>query len=187
MYVFSHQCPELLSSLCSPKTVVITGTSEGGLGAQTALSLAHAQPAEILLLGRTESKIKPVISQLAEINPSVRTSFIPVDLADLSSVRTAAQHINAMVVKIDVLINNAGIMAVKDYTETKDGFESQFGANHLGHFLLTNLLIGKIANGGRIINLTSMGYESEEIRFDDYNFQVNLCSRSENSLRWVLA
>ena len=114
-----------------------------------------------------------MISQLAEISPSIKTCFIPIDLADLSSVRAAAKSINSKVSKIDVLINNAGIMAVKEYTKTKDGFESQFGANHIGHFLLTNLLVEKIANGGRIINLTSMGYESEEIRFDDYNFQVS--------------
>ena len=90
--------------------------------------------------------------------------------------REAAFTINESAPHIDVLINNAGIMAVKEYTKTVDGFESQFATNHLGHFLLTNLLMGKIlvaGGGARIVNLSSMAYEISEFRFEDWNFSVS--------------
>lgn len=99
--------------------------------------------------------------------------FVQKDLTRFDSIRAAAATINNLVKKKDVLINNAGIMGVKDYTVTPEGLESQFGANHIGHFLLTNLLIAKLlaaGKGARIVNLTSNGHQMEEMRFDDYNF-----------------
>lgn len=99
--------------------------------------------------------------------------FVQLDLTRFASIRSAAEAITNSVKKIDVLINNAGIMGVKEYTLTPEGLESQFGANHIGHFLLTNLLLPKIGaagKGARIVNLTSNGLELHEMRFDDYNF-----------------
>lgn len=153
------------------KTFLITGPSTGTIGGQTALDLAAGSPKTILLAGRDISKIQPVIDQIAKDHPSVETVFIKLDLTDLASVKEAAKEANSKVDQLDVLINNAGVMAVKDYTLTKDGFELQFGVNHIAHFLLTNLLAPKIiAAKGRIVNVSSLGYLSGGVFFDDPGF-----------------
>ncbi|KAG0645867.1 Translocon at the inner envelope membrane of chloroplasts 32 [Hyphodiscus hymeniophilus] len=156
------------------KTIVITGPSSGGLGAQTALCLSQAKPAEILLLGRDESKTSSVTEEIKSISPQTLVKFVHIDLASYSSIRAAVATIDKSVPEIDILINNAGIMAVTDYTLTPEGIESQFGSNHIGHFLFTNLLMDKIlaaGKGARIINLTSIGHQMSDVRFDDYNFE----------------
>lgn len=93
------------------------------------------------------------------------------------SVRNAATLINGLVDTIDLLINNAGVMAVKEFEITEDGIEMQFGCNHIGHFLLTNIILDKILKAGkeggaRFINVSSTGYELGGVRFDDWNFNV---------------
>ena len=87
---------------------MITGPSDGGIGAQTAVSLAAGEPQEIILAGRNKDKIQPVIEQIQERHPKVRVTFVQLDLADLSSVRKAAKEISDNIQKLDVLINNAG-------------------------------------------------------------------------------
>jgi short-subunit dehydrogenase len=91
-----------------PNRVLITGPSEGGLGAQAAISLATGKPKEIILAGRNKSKIQPVIDHIQENHPEVLVHFMELDLADLPSVRAAAKEINSKIEKLDVLINNAG-------------------------------------------------------------------------------
>jgi NAD(P)-dependent dehydrogenase (short-subunit alcohol dehydrogenase family) len=155
-------------------TVVITGPSAGGIGAQTAIFIAQGKPAELLLLGRSEPKAAPVIEEIKTISPSTTVKFVTIDLASFASIKAAAVEINKTVNKIDVLINNAGIMAIADYTLTADGLESQFGSNYIGHFLLTNFLLPKIEAAGvgaRIVSLTSHGHKISEMRFNDYNFE----------------
>ncbi|KAI1119926.1 hypothetical protein F5Y10DRAFT_145826 [Nemania abortiva] len=154
------------------KTVLITGPSEGGIGAEIAISLAHANPFLIILAGRTEDKIKPVIQKVREINSSVQLNFVQLDLSDQTSVRRAAEHISATVETIDIIINNAAIMACP-WSKTHDGIESQFAINYLGHFLLTNLLLEKSVkmDGARVINTTSTGGAGGDVNFDDVNFQ----------------
>ena len=162
------------SDLVENKTILITGTSDGGLGAETAISLAHANPAQIILLARSESKVAPVISKIHALNPSIKATFFSIELDDFDSVRRCAANINAQITKLDIMINNAGIMAVVNFTTNKIGIESQFATNHLGHFLLTALLFPKISavgSGARIINLTSDGYTIGPCRFEDYNFK----------------
>ena len=88
--------------------MLITGPSEGGLGAQTAIFLAAGKPKSIILAGRNESKIQPVIDQLKKSDPDVSTIFLKLDLADQSSIRKAAKEVNSQVDKLDILINNAG-------------------------------------------------------------------------------
>ncbi|MCJ1450172.1 hypothetical protein MMC28_000501 [Mycoblastus sanguinarius] len=156
------------------KTVLITGPSESGLGAQTAIFLAAGKPKLIILAGRTQSKIQPVIDQIKKEHPDVDTKYVKLDLADQSSVQAAAKEVNGAVKKLDFLINNAGVMAIKTYTTTAEGIETQFGANHIGHFLLTKLLMPKIlaaGKGARVINVGSFGYLTGGVRFDDHNFQ----------------
>ncbi|KFY02214.1 hypothetical protein O988_02307 [Pseudogymnoascus sp. VKM F-3808] len=155
------------------KMILITGPSESGIGAQTAIFLATGKPALIVLAGRTKSKIQPVIDQIAIENPDVPIKFVELDLADLSSVRKAAEEVKTLTKKLDILVNNAGIMAIPNYTVSKDGIEYQFAANHIGHFLLTNLLMDEIIAAGtdsRIINVSSLGYLSGGVQFDDPNF-----------------
>lgn len=164
------------------KTFLITGPSEGGIGAETAISLAHGSPSTIILLGRSLPKIQPTIEAIHNINPSVRTKFIPVNLDSLVSVRTAAALIleDAEIPVIDVIINNAAIMACP-YSVTEDGFESQFATNHLSHFLLTNLIMPKIllSASKRIVNVSSWGHVRSPIRFHDLDF-----SKGENYDVW---
>ncbi|KAH9224792.1 hypothetical protein DL95DRAFT_473426 [Leptodontidium sp. 2 PMI_412] len=165
---------QAFASTLKGKTILITGPSIKSIGAETALSLSHGSPSTILLLGRTESKIAPIIQQISTINPSIAVSFIQLDLASQASIRKTAEVINAKVEKIHYLINCAGVMAIPDFETTEEGIELQFGSNHVGHFLLTNLLMPKIlaaGRGARIVNVSSNGYELAGVRFDDYNFE----------------
>jgi NAD(P)-dependent dehydrogenase (short-subunit alcohol dehydrogenase family) len=105
----------------------------------------------------------------------VRVQFLQVDLSSQASVRKAAAEIkdNDLVPAIDILINNAAIMACP-YAKSEDGIESQFATNHIGHFLLTNLLMEKIlaaGPGARVVNVSSSAARGV-IRWDDWNFQV---------------
>ncbi|KAL5317363.1 hypothetical protein ACEPPN_014458 [Leptodophora sp. 'Broadleaf-Isolate-01'] len=165
---------QAFASTLRGKTILITGPSIKSIGAETALSLSHGSPSTILLLGRTESKIAPIIQQINTINPSIAVSFIQLDLASQASIRKTVEVINAKVEKIHYLINCAGVMAIPDFETTEEGIELQFGINHVGHFLLTNLLMPKIlaaGRGARIVNVSSNGYELAGVRFDDYNFE----------------
>ena len=114
-----------------------------------------------------------MVAAVQAISPGTDARFVKLDLNDLKAVRKSAEEINGLVDRIDVLINNAGIMATDTYVETADGIESQFGANHVGPFLLTNLLVGRMGEGTRVVNVTSTGYEICGVRFDDWNFQVS--------------
>ena len=155
-------------------SVLITGPSEGGIGAETATSLAAGSPELLVLAGRSLGKIQPVIDRIKAINPEVRTTFISLDLSSLASVREAAASINDNVEKIDVLINNAAVMACP-YSKTVDGIECQFGTNHVGHFLLTNLIVPKIlaaGTGARIVNVSSVSHQEANVNLDDYNYEV---------------
>lgn len=179
----THPPPPTRTLHTNPPAVVITGPSAGTIGGATATALAAANPKELLLLGRTESKIAPVLAAIKTINPAVSARFVELDLGSLASVRDAARVVNESVARVDVLINNAGIMAVREYAKTEDGVESQFATNYLGHFLLTKLLVEKIAaagEGARVVNLASLAYELEEFRFGDWNFEV--CVRGQGGV-----
>ena len=152
--------------------VLITGPSEGGIGAETAFSLAAGSPACILLAGRSLSKIQPVINRIGRAYPNVETRFIPLDLGSQHAVREAASKINESVHAIDILINNAAIMACP-FAKTADGIESQFGTNFIGHFLLTNLIMERlIARQGRIVNVSSSAHRMSDVELNDWNFNV---------------
>jgi len=104
----------------------------------------------------------------------MKTTFIPCDLASQASVRDAAKQINDLVERIDILICNAAIMACP-YEKSVDGVESQFATNHLGHFLLVNLLRGKLmGRGTRVVVVGSSAYAHGGVRFEDWNFEVSL-------------
>ncbi len=175
---FSTTADEVVDALPSQvlgRTFLITGPSAGSLGAGTAVALARQSPAHVILFGRSRSKVEAEINQIAAVNPAVKTSFVSCDLSDFDSVREAAREINSntAVPHLDVIINNAGVMNVKEYTLGKQGNELTLSANHLGHYLLTKLLLPKVlaaGPGARIISVTSDGYRVSPFRFDDPNF-----------------
>lgn len=171
----SDEVVQVFASQVEGRTFLITGTSANGLGATAAIALAKAGPAQLILVGRTRSKVDPVIQEIESINPKVSISFVGCELSDFESVRKAANEIleNKDITKIDVVLNNAGVMAVNEYTKDKQGYEMQLSSNHLGHFLLTNLIMSKVlaaGPGSRIVNVTSRGHRVGPFRFDDYNF-----------------
>jgi NAD(P)-dependent dehydrogenase (short-subunit alcohol dehydrogenase family) len=149
------------------KTVVITGANTG-LGYETARVLS-AQGARVLIACRSRQKAEDAIERMQAHNGPVDVSHVPLDLGDLSSVRRCAEQLQSEE-RIDVLINNAGIM-VPPYELTSDGFESQFGVNHLGPFALTGLLLDKLAETpeSRVVNTSSIAHNVGKIRFDDIN------------------
>ncbi|RYP13365.1 hypothetical protein DL765_006906 [Monosporascus sp. GIB2] len=156
------------------KTFVITGPSAGGIGATAAIALASAKAKQLILAGRSQSKAQPVIDEIVKVGGSDTTTiFVELDLTDLSSVRRAAAGIReAAPDGINGLYNNAGIMAPREFKKSADGVELQFAANHLGHFLLTNLLLPDIAKvDGIVVNATSRSWTLADPDYDDVNFQ----------------
>jgi NAD(P)-dependent dehydrogenase (short-subunit alcohol dehydrogenase family) len=170
--ITSEEVASNLRDYINGKTVLITGTSPGGLGAETARAIATQNPGLLILAGRSRASIEETEKNIKDQIPTARTRILIIDLASLSSVREAAAEVNAYPETIDVLINNAAIMA-GPYEKTVDGHESQLQVNHIGHFLFTNLLMEKMARrGARVVNVTSNGYGFGGIRWDDPDFDV---------------
>ncbi|HET9081563.1 MAG TPA: oxidoreductase [Trebonia sp.] len=145
------------------RTAIVTGASSG-LGLETGKALA-AHGARVILAVRNEAKGR----QAAELMPGPGTTEVRLlDLASLDSVRAFAASWSQE--PIDLLINNAGIM-IPPLGRTEDGFESQFGTNHLGHFALTNLLLPHITENGRIVTVSSSVHQIGGIDFDDLNWE----------------
>ncbi|KAF1973609.1 NAD(P)-binding protein [Bimuria novae-zelandiae CBS 107.79] len=123
------------------KTILITGPSQGGIGSQLALSLNCAKPKTLILAGRTASKIQPVVDEIVKIDPDVNVKMVKLDLLSNASVREALAQVKRYMDEVDILINNARVMATRTFVLSEDGVESQFAVNYLGHSLLTNLLV----------------------------------------------
>lgn len=168
----AHEVAAHFKNQIVEKTVLITGVAEGGLGAESAFSLAASQPAVLILSARSTARAQPVADKITSAHPSISVKILPMDLGSLASIRAAVKEFESWNVVLDVLINNAAVMAAP-YSTTVDGFETQFGVGHLGHFLFTTLLLNdrKIKNGGRIVNVSSDGHRFGPIRFEDIGFQ----------------
>ena len=147
----------------SGRTFLITGANSG-LGEQTALALGAAG-ANVILACRTVAKAESVAARIGS-----NASITELDLADLSSVRACAERTGP----IDVLINNAGVMAIPK-GRTVDGFETQIGTNHFGHFALTGLLLPKIAD--RVVTVSSTMHKIGKINLEDPNYRQRSYSR----------
>jgi NAD(P)-dependent dehydrogenase (short-subunit alcohol dehydrogenase family) len=167
----STEVAATLASHIAGKVVLITGCSPKSLGTTAAMSMAVYNPALIILAGRNRSLIEETEKEILEAAPNAKTRILIFDLGNMKSVREAAAEVNAYPEKIDVLINSAGIMACP-YSKTVDGFESQFGINHLGHFLFTMLIIGQLNHGGRVLNVSSTAFRLAGVQFEDPNFEV---------------
>jgi NAD(P)-dependent dehydrogenase (short-subunit alcohol dehydrogenase family) len=153
------------------RTAVITGANTG-LGYETAAALA-AKGAHVVLAVRNLDKGKAAADLITRAAPDASVVLQELNLTSLESVRAAADQLKSNYDAIDLLINNAGVMMTPKST-TKDGFELQFGTNHLGHFALTGLLLDRVlaAPGSRIVTVSSVGHRFVRgIRFDDLQWE----------------
>ncbi|MER5379979.1 oxidoreductase [Streptomyces sp. NPDC002688] len=160
------------------RTAVVTGANSG-LGYVTARELAR-RGARVVLACRSEGRGAEAVDRLVAEVPGAEVEFIQLDLGELDSVREFASVCERTHDRLDLLVNNAGVMALP-LGRTADGFETQFGVNHLGHFALTGLLLPMIAEtpGARIVTVSSMVHALSNIDIDDLN--------SENGpyRRWI--
>ncbi|HYA69366.1 MAG TPA: oxidoreductase [Acidimicrobiales bacterium] len=148
------------------RRAVVTGANSG-LGFETALALAGAG-AHVVLACRDEGRGGDAIARIRQAVPGAAVELDHLDLADLASVRAFATGFSSAHDALDILVNNAGVMAIPR-RQTADGFETQFGTNHLGHFALTGLLFSRLlaCSGARVVTVTSKMAGIGRIRFDD--------------------
>ena len=145
------------------KHVLVTGVS-AGLGVETARALA-AHGASVVGTVRDLDKGRRATAGIPGLE------LIEMDLASLRSVRRAADKLNAKGDKFDLVIANAGVMAIPTKTLTEDGFETQFGTNHLGHFVFVNRVASLFKPGARLVNLSSAGHRYSDVNLEDPNFE----------------
>lgn len=150
--------------------VLVTGTS-AGLGVETARVLA-AHGADVVGAARDLAKAERATAGVREAAQAGGGSFelVALDLASLSSVRACTDRLLADSRRFNLVIANAGVMA-PPFGRTADGFETQFGTNHLGHFVLVNRIASLIGDGGRLVNLSSAGHRFADVDLDDTNFE----------------
>jgi len=149
------------------KMVLVTGANSG-IGYQAALELAR-HGAHVLLGCRSASKGLTALERLRREAPGAQAEVVELDMASLASVRAFAEAYVGTGAPLDLLINNAGVMALPTRETTVDGFERQFGTNHLGHFALTGLLIPALlkASAPRVVTVSSLAHRNGKINFDD--------------------
>jgi NAD(P)-dependent dehydrogenase (short-subunit alcohol dehydrogenase family) len=150
------------------KRVLVTGVS-AGLGVETARTLV-AHGAHVVGAARDLAKAEKATAPVRAAATKGRLDLVQLDLASLASVRACADALRADGRKFDLVIANAGVMATP-LGHTADGFETQFGTNHLGHFVLVNRIADLIAAGGRLVNLASSGHRFADVDLDDPNFE----------------
>ncbi len=157
----AKQMPDL-----SGRTMIVTG-GNSGLGYEAAAALA-AKGAHVVLACRSESRSQEAKAKIESAHPDASLESLPLDLASLASVRDFAKAFLDRHDALHALVNNAGVMAIPR-RDTADGFEMQIGTNHLGHFALTGLLLGRLlaTEGARVVNVSSTAHRMGRIDFDD--------------------
>lgn len=151
------------------KVAIVTGANSG-LGYEVALALVK-KGATVVFACRNEARAKAMLDQVIKQVPHAKAKLLLLDLADLDSVHHFTNEFESTFPRLDILINNAGVM-MPPYGRTKQGFEIQFGINHLAHFVLTGLLIKQLMNttDSRIVTVSSYGHKFGNINFDDLNW-----------------
>jgi NAD(P)-dependent dehydrogenase (short-subunit alcohol dehydrogenase family) len=154
----------------SGRTLVVTG-GNSGLGLETTRALAR-RGADVVIACRDLGRAGEALASIRAGQPGARVEAMELDLASLASVRKFAERLLAQRERVDVLVNNAGVMAIP-YRRTADGFEMQLGTNHLGHFALGGLLIERLlaAPAGRVVNVSSTAHRIGRMRFDDLHWE----------------
>jgi len=167
---FESTTDEVLEGIdLSGKRVLVTGVS-AGLGVETARALV-AHGATVVGTARDLNKARTALAQAFPNQANnLPVELVEADLASLKSVRRAAEELLARGKPFDVIIANAGVMACPQ-GKTADGFETQFGTNHLGHFVFVNKLIPLLKPGARIVTLSSAGHQISDVNLDDPNFE----------------
>jgi NAD(P)-dependent dehydrogenase (short-subunit alcohol dehydrogenase family) len=153
------------------KVAVVTGANSG-LGYYTALELGR-HGAQVQLACRSRDKTEAAMAQMRQAAPGAQLEYVGLDLADLDSVRACAAELRSRFRQVDLLLNNAGVMALP-LARTRQGFEMQFGTNHLGHFALTGLLLERLqaTPGARVVNTASMAHRwTRGMDFADPNWE----------------
>jgi len=150
----------------SGRTAIVTG-GNSGLGYFTSLELAR-HGARVVVASRSDVRGKEAIARIIAEVPNADVELRPLDLADLTSIRSFADGIQSSYPSVDLLINNAGVMAI-DKAKTADGFEMQMGTNHLGHFALTGLLLPLMitVDGARVVTVSSNAHKPAKLDLDD--------------------
>ena len=149
------------------KIAIVTGANSG-MGMATAQALSD-KGATVIMLCRSEERGRRAIALLTE-EKDRKLDLMICDLGDFSSIRSFARNVKERYPQVDILVNNAGFISL-DRQETRDGIERQFGINHLGHFLLTTLLLDRMPAGSRIVNVASGAHKVGRIHFDDINLR----------------
>ena len=154
----------------SGKVIIITGANSG-IGYESARELTR-KGAEVIFASRDQVKAKDAMARIGNENTDARMKFIELDLASLDSIRKFTEEFKSAYPKLDILLNNAGIMMVP-YGKTKDGFERTIGTNHLGHFALTGLLMDRLSTtpGARVVNVASNAHYAGEMDFENLLFE----------------
>ena len=154
----------------SGKIAIVTGANSG-LGLETTRELSRNH-AKVYMACRNLEKAEIAFQDIKVENPDADIEIVKLNLGDLESVRIFSEKIHVKIDHLDLLINNAGVMAIP-YRKTKDGFESQIGINHFGHYALTGLLMDLIRNAknARVVNVSSLAHTSGVMNFDDLMFE----------------
>ena len=155
----------------SGRVAIVTGAN-AGIGRETARELAR-QGAQVVLACRNEDKAEAAIDDIEDGIPDARVAFMRLDLEDLEQVRAFSAAAHDRFDRLDLLINNAGVM-IPPAGKTKQGFELQIGVNHLGHFALTGLLLDLLlaTDGARVVNVSSQAHRFGRMDFDDLDFDA---------------
>lgn len=155
----------------SGRVAIVTGANSG-IGLETARELAR-KGAHVVLACRSQARADEAISDLRSDLPEAKIDFLALDLADLDQVRAFAASVHERFDRLDLLVNNAGVM-IPPASKTKQGYELQFGVNHIGHFALSGMLLDLLmaTEGARIVNVSSMAHRLGRMNFDDLDFDA---------------
>ncbi|MGH8461287.1 MAG: oxidoreductase [Stenotrophobium sp.] len=169
------------------KMAIVTGANSG-LGLETVAGLAGAG-ATVIMACRNPAKAQSALAEIRRRVPAAKAELMPLDLSDLASVHQFAQDYSRRFPRLDILCNNAGVMALP-YQQTRDGFEMQIGTNHLGHFALTGLLLERLqaAPAARVVTVASIAHRGTRgLNLDDLHWQRESYKKNEGYARSKLA